>query len=48
MLTINIDTVRRYGFGKQDLWSGWRWRGRVNNRDFAMAARQLKQTKDLS
>lgn len=27
MLTIDIDTARRYILGKQGLWPGRRWRG---------------------
>src|SRR3990170_4423845 len=46
MLTINIDTARRYILGKQGLWPGRRWRG-IKGTEQAMRAMEYLQLDPL-
>ncbi|MBE0699285.1 MAG: YcaQ family DNA glycosylase [Anaerolineaceae bacterium] len=46
MLTINIDTARRYILGKQSLWPGRRWRG-IQGTEQAMRAMEYLQLDPL-
>ena len=46
MLTINLDTARRYILGKQGLWPGRRWRGLAGTEQ-AMAAMEYLQLDPL-
>src|SRR5215207_10380569 len=46
MLTINIDTARRFILGKQGLWPGRRWRG-LRGTDQAMRAMEYLQLDPL-
>ena len=46
MLTINLDTARRYILGKQGLWPGRRWRGLAGTGQ-AMAAMEYLQLDPL-
>jgi hypothetical protein len=42
MLTINIETARRFILGKQGLWPGRRWRG-IEGTEQAMRAMEYLQ-----
>ena len=42
MLTIDIQTARRFILGKQGLWPGWRWRG-IKGTEQAMRAIEYLQ-----
>src|SRR5438874_44943 len=44
MLTIDLDTARRFILGKQGLWPGRRWRGR---KDSALALYYLWRTGEV-
>ncbi len=46
MLTINIDTARRFILGKQGLWPGRRWRG-IKGTEQAMRAMEYLQLDPL-
>ena len=46
MLTINIDTARRFILGKQGLWPGRRWRG-IEGAEHAMRAMEYLQLDPL-
>src|SRR5437868_7319718 len=46
MLTINIDTARRFILGKQGLWPGRRWRG-IEGAEQAMRAMEYLQLDPL-
>src|SRR6476620_3118059 len=46
MLTINIDTARRFILGKQGLWPGRRWRG-IEGTEQAMRAMEYLQLDPL-
>jgi uncharacterized protein len=46
MLTINIDTARRFILGKQGLWPGRRWRG-IAGTEQAMRAMEYLQLDPL-
>lgn len=46
MLTINIDTARRFVLGKQGLWPGRRWRG-IEGMEQAMRAMEYLQLDPL-
>src|SRR6185503_14576791 len=46
MLTINIDTARRFILGKQGLWPGRRWRG-ITGAEQAMRAMEYLQLDPL-
>src|SRR4029453_11712282 len=46
MLTIDIDTARRYILGKQGLWPGRRWRG-ITGAEQAMRAMEYLQLDPL-
>jgi hypothetical protein len=46
MLTIDIDTARRFILGKQGLWPGRRWRG-IEGTELAMRAMEYLQLDPL-
>ena len=46
MLTINLDTARRFILGKQGLWPGRRWRG-IHGTEHAMHATEFLQLDPL-
>ena len=47
MLTINIETARRFILGKQGLWPGRRWRGLAGTEDALARGRPLGVVLDL-